>query len=138
MRGFTLLEGLVASAVLAIVVLAVGAAVSTGRQVSVEGQKVVLGAMAADDLLAELSTQPYDTLLGYDGYEQEEGSLETLDGEAYPVSYWNLGRSVEAVEETITLSGVGVNVLGVTLTVTSFDEHRVLASLETFIPEPAE
>ncbi len=46
-RGFSLLEALIASVTLAVIVLAVGAAVSAGRQQSIEGEKQILAAIAA-------------------------------------------------------------------------------------------
>lgn len=136
-RGFSLIEALVASVILAIVVLAVGSAVATGRQLSIEGQKTILAAMAADDLMGELVTVAYDDLDSHDGMDQPEGAMETLDGELYPERFWMIGRNADIVEEIVDIEGMGVKVRGKTITVTAYDEHRVLAVLQTFVPEPA-
>jgi len=136
-RAFSLVEALLASVLLSVIVLAVGAAISTGRDLSIEGQKRILSAMAADDLLSELAAQPYADLLDYDALDQPVGELATLTGEAYPDSFWMIGRSVEVVEQDAALGGSGVIVRGRSVGVSAYDENRVLVTLETFIPEPA-
>jgi len=135
--GFTLIEALVASTVLGVVVLAVLSSVSTAHTMSFEGQKRVLAAMAADDLLLELSTLAYADLLTRDEMEQAIGSMATLDGEAYPDTFWAIGRSVAVVETTVTEETLGVSVRGALVTVTAHDEHGALVTLQAFVPEPA-
>lgn len=135
--GFTLIEALVASTVLGVVVLAVISGVSTAHSMSFEGQKRVLAAMAADDLLLELSTLPYADLLARDETEQPIGGMTTLDGEAYPDTFWAIGRSVAVVETIVTEEALGVSVRGALVTVTAQDEHGALVTLQAFIPEPA-
>lgn len=135
--GFSLVEALVASVILAIVVLAVGSAVATGRQLSVEGQKTILAAMAADDLMSELTSVEYAALDDYDGMDQPVGGMATLDGEAYPDRYWLIGRNATVEEEIVDVEDLGVKVRGKTITVTAYDEDRILAVMETFVPEPA-
>jgi len=135
--GFTLLESLIASAVLAIVVLAVGAAVTAAQRTTMHGRNAVLAAMAADDLLSEIAGLEYVGLDSYNGFVQPLGDLATLTGRDYPREYTGLGRSV--VVETITVSepDTGVVVLGKRVAVACFDQFRVLAEFETFVPEPA-
>ena len=95
-RGFTLLESLIAMVILAATVLAVGSAINASSQQSIEGQKQILAAMAADDLLAELSALPYADLINHHGLDPREpesrtflyGQIETvlLGGEDDPES----------------------------------------------------
>ena len=47
------------------------------------------------------------------------------------------GRSVIVEDITVTEPDVGVVVLGKRVVVACFDGSRVLAELETFVPEPA-
>jgi len=136
-RGFSLIEALAASVVLAMVVLAVGSAVSAGRSTSIEGQKIVLASMAADDLMSELSAQPYDDLLSYDGLEQTVGAMRTLDDEPYPPEYRELGRVVTVRVRLLTQTDLGVIVRGRDVIVTVFDDIRTLAEVSAFFPEPA-
>jgi len=136
-RAFTLMESLVAMTILAATVLAVGSAISAANQQSLEGQKQILGAMAADDLLSELCAVPYEDVPGYDGLDQGVGQLATLEGEAYPDTYWLIGRTVTAEETMIDVGDLGVQVRGMLVTVFAYDENRTLSSIQAFIPEPA-
>ena len=136
-RGFTLLESLIALTILTATVLAVGAAISASSQQSIEGQKQILAAMAADDLLAELSALPYDQLITHDGLDQGVGAMETLDTTPYPDTYWLIGRTVSVVETDVTTGDLGVKVRGMLVTVSAYDENRTLSEIQTFIPEPA-
>ncbi|MDX2114079.1 MAG: prepilin-type N-terminal cleavage/methylation domain-containing protein [Planctomycetota bacterium] len=134
--AFTLIESLVASTLLGVVVLAVLSAVSASQSMAFEGQKQILAAMAADDLMAELVMLPYAELKSHHGLHQPLGQLTTLSQQPYPDTYWALERSVEVVERTITDPGAGVQIKGADVTVRASDSFRVLAQLETFIPEP--
>jgi len=136
-NGFTLLESLMASAVLAIVVLAVGAAVSAAQDASLHGQRMLLASMAAEDLLSEISTTPYADLPTLDGLDQPPGQMQTLAGEAYPDTYWSVGRAVLVESASYTHPDLGVQVDGRRVLVTAYDAQRDLVTLETFIPEPA-
>ena len=136
-RGYTLLESLVATALLGVIVLAVISSVNASQQVSFEGQKQVLASMCASDLMAELMTLDYQTLKATDGLSQPIGALTSLDGQAYPPAYWPLGRSAQITEEIVNQQQLGVNVRGLRVVVSATDSHGELARFETFVPEPA-
>lgn len=133
----TLLEALLASAILLISVLALTTAIAAGQAASLESQKLFLGAMAIDDLLSELSGVPYNNLDDYDGFEQVPGALQTVDGTPYPDAYWPIGRRVEVLAVNIKETATGVIIRGSTVTVTAFDERGELCAASLFIPEPA-
>ena len=136
-RGFSLLEALIASVVLGMTVLAVCSAVAAGQKTSIEGQKLILGAMVSGDLLSELSSLPYDQLDKLDGTTQGVGAMRTLDGVAYPQTYWMVGRRLSVQEQIVSYPDIGVSIRGVRLVVTAFDDERDLLSVERFIAEPA-
>ncbi len=136
-RGFTLLEGLLASATLAALVLGVAAAVSAAQNATMAGQKRIMATIVADDLLSELRAEPYASLDTYNGFLQPVGLLRTLDGQDYPPSHRWLGRRAEVTLETITEPTLGVSVVGKRVRVVVFDAQRDLVTLEMFVPEPA-
>lgn len=135
-RAFTLLESLFAATVLGVVVIAVISAISTSQKISFEGQKRLLAAMAADDLMIELATLPYDSLKTKNGLEQEVGKIATLDGEPYPDSFWSIGRTVTVTEKLINQQDLQVKIKGLEVVVTAVDDHADLVRLEMFVPEP--
>lgn len=118
------------------VVLAVISAVTTSQQMAFEGEKQILAAMAADDLMSELIVLPYEDLKLKNNLDQPVGSVETLEGESYSEVVWPLGRHVEVIEQTLYYADLEVWVTGLRVVVEVRDEFRVVATVETFVPEP--
>lgn len=137
-HGFTLLEAVIASTVLALTVLAIGSAISASQMQSLEGRKAVLGSMICSDYMSELLTLSYADIEARSGETLAVGAMTSLDGVAYPDSYWPLGRSMTAEEELFEIVELGVTVRGLRIEVLTFDNKRVVASVESFLPEPAE
>lgn len=138
-RGYTLLESLMASSILLMIVVAVTGAVSAGQQHAFEAHQRVTGSLAAEELLGRISVLDYAAIGGWNGYVEPVGAMRGLDGAAMPPAFDRLGRRVSVVTETKDLGAIGVLVRGRTIRVTAEDERgRILASLETFVPEPPE
>jgi prepilin-type N-terminal cleavage/methylation domain-containing protein len=135
-HGFSLIEALIASAVLATVVLAVAAGMGASQGVAFDGQKRMLASIAANDLLSELSTVDYADLLNHHGLSQPVGELETLEGAPYPDTFWALGREVEVVHTTMTDGDLSAPVVGAMVTVRVVDSSAVLAEVGLFVAEP--
>lgn len=136
-RALTLIESLIASAILLMSVLALTSALAAGQAAAIEEQKLILGSLAVDDLLSELWSEDYDDLLDYDGVIDPVGEMTTLDGEDYPDAFWMIGRRVEVDTSDIKVEKTGVVVRGRLVRVTAFDDSRDLVSAELFIAEPA-
>lgn len=136
-RAFTLLEALIASGVLAMSVLALSSALGAGQKNSIEAQKMILGAIAASDLMSELSSVPYANLSTYNGRNEAVGAMTTLDSGAYPSTYWMIGRRTAVSAETITEGSLSVVIKGLRIVVTATDGTRDVAAARVFIPEPA-
>lgn len=134
--GFTLLEALVASVILGASVLAVVSAMSTAQKLAMEGQKRVLGAMAANDLLIEVATLDYSVLRAHAPINSAAGQMESLDGTDYPASFWAVGRTMTVQETTVTDSKSGAVVRGVKVIVSAIDEDKTLCAIEAFFAEP--
>lgn len=135
-RGLTLLECLMASTILSVIVLAVAAALNASQKLAYEGRLRVLGVNAADDLVGELMTVPYEQLPGYHRLDQAPGAMETIDGVEYPDTYASIGRTAEVVAENVTEPGLGITVAGLMITVRTTDGDHTLAELQVFRPEP--
>lgn len=135
-RGFTLLEALVASVILGASVIAVVSAMSTAQKLAFEGQKRVLGAMAANDLLIELATLEYSVLKTHAPISHGVGQMESLDGTDYPASFWALGRTMTVEQTKITDTKSGAVVQGMKVVVSAIDEDKTLCAIEAFFAEP--
>lgn len=135
-RAFTLLEALTAVTILGVVVLAVTAAITASQKVAFEGQKRILAAMSADDLMSELLTLTYDDLRARDGTIQPVGSMVTLDGEQYPDVFWALGRTISVENVILHEASLDISVSGVLVRIVVTDGSATLAEAEVFVPEP--
>ena len=133
----TLLEALIASAILLMAVLALTTAIAAGQAASIASQRLFLGAMLVDDLLSELSGVPHADLDNYDELDQPPGAIQTLDAGNYPDLYWGIGRRVEVLAVNIKEPATGVIVRGRAVTVTAYDERGELCSATVFLTEPA-
>jgi Tfp pilus assembly protein PilV len=137
--GFTLLEALCATAILAGVVLSVVGAVTAGQQNAFEAQERIAGTLAAEELLGRLVVKPYAELASWQGYREEVGAMETATGEPMAETFKMVGRRVVVTTSLEQISDVGVRVRGRTVQVLAFDaQERTLADLRVFIPEPRE
>lgn len=136
LRAFTLLEALTAVTILGVVVLAVTAAITASQKVAFEGQKRILAAMSADDLMSELLTLSYDDLRARDATVQPIGAMTTLDGEQYPDAFWALGRTISVQTVILHEESLDVSVSGVLVRIVVTDGSATLAEAEVFVPEP--
>ena len=134
-RGLTLVEALVASALLLTVVTAILSAVSAGHQQAREAHGLVTASLAAEQLMARISSDDYGTLPNWDGWDEGPGTLVGED--RLPVLFNLVGRRVQVTPEEHALEFLQVLVNGYTVTVESYDTTgRVLTRLIRFIPEP--
>ncbi len=125
-----------ASAVLGLIMLAVATAIGAAQKMAFESQKRLLASIAADDLMSEISTLAYDDLGALNGTTNEIGGMKTLDLEAYPETFWALGRRIDVLPETLMDEASGVSVEGSMITVSCFDEFTDLAIFALFVPDP--
>ncbi len=137
-RGFSLLEALFAAVVLGISVMAVISAITTAQQISFDGQKRVLAAIAADDYMIELATIPYTLLPFHDNTFHAIGQMTTLDATPYPNAFWPLSRSVTVTNATVEDDVFLTTIYGLQVVVTCDDEFHEYARVEMFIPDPAQ
>lgn len=135
--AFSLIEALVASTLLSMIVLAVISAVTTAQSISFEGQKQILAAMAADDLMAELVVLDYEDLKLRNNTDQPIGSMVTLAGADYTDVSWALGRRIEVIEQLLYYADLDVWIKGLRVIVEVRDEFRSIVRIESFIPEPS-
>lgn len=116
-RGFTLIEALMASAILATAVVAVTWAITAGQQHAFEARQRIVSTLLAEKTIGQLDTVEYvDLASSYD--------VESL--------VW-----IEVTEVLEDLPNVDVRAKGKRVTVQVFaSDATVLAQASRFIPEP--
>jgi Tfp pilus assembly protein PilV len=123
-QGFTLLESLIASAILFAGVLAVISAIMSGQKKAFEAEQQVLATLTAEELMGAIVADDYFFL-----EPTWAGNPPTESFFAWVTVDW----------QPMDASPIGVVVDGKLVTVSiraSMTEPRVLAELEQFIPAP--
>ena len=155
--AFTLLEVLVASAILSFATLAIVQAVTAGQAQTLDSMKRARADALAEVLLEEVLSKPYtdpegDIVLGPDagestrldfdavddfhGYSESAGALADQAGSAYPTEYQVFERSVSVVPTTNSVLLLGGDHDGVQITVTVSEPGGRSWTVERFVPEP--
>ena len=136
-RAFTLIEALMASAILLTIVVTVTNAISAGQQHSYEAQLRIVGTLAADELLGRIASDDYAALPTWNGYIEAAGAMTDMAGGPLPESFAMVGRKSLVASTMVNIASLDVRVRGYTITVKSFDaKGRVLSEVSRFIPEP--
>ena len=155
-RGFTLVEALLASVILAMAVVALAASLGAGHMASYEadeGRRATgLAEELAEYVLAlpyydpqghttpgpeadEGSVAAYDNADDFDGYVDPEGPLRGLKGDPYPTEYQVFRRSVSAQYGVVAVGGLG-GVQGLRVVVEVRDARGRTWQVTRFIAEP--
>lgn len=150
LRAFTLIEVMLAVAILAFAVAAVAQAISAAQaqtDASLHDLRAVSLAEAMieevlakpyadpDGIDAEFSRSAFDDADDYDGFQEAAGALQDAAGVAYAAPYQRFDRSVAVTPQTLNIPGFGGAVAGLNVVVTVTDAGRAW-TLTRFIPEP--
>lgn len=154
LRGFTALEALLATALLAVLTATVSGALMAGRQQSALARETLIAASLADNLMDEITRLPFADPNGYDTFgpdpgEGARGQYDNMDdyhnytdgsdgltdaaGVAYPAEYQGYGRQVTAAALRVSPEGWGTSCTGLMITVTVTRDGRTLATLTRFV-----
>ena len=157
-RGFTLAESLMATAVLALAVLAITQAIVSGQMQTYEAlhdqRAVSLGEALVEEVLAlpyadpegaagagpdtgESNRSRFDNADDFEGFSESIGSVVDAAGNAYGKLFQRFGRSVAAKYGQQTVSGFADPIDGLAVTVTVTDDRGLTWTLSRFIAEPA-
>ena len=155
--GFTLVESMIATVVLAVIVLSVSVAVTSGQRQMYEAMHAQRAIGLAEELMESILALPYDDPDGdsspgpevdetsvsdfdnaddFHGYSEPAGELTDTAGLTYPSEYQLFSREVIAQYDSHVVAGLGAPMPGLTVTVTARDQAGRTWSLTRFIPEP--
>lgn len=158
LRALTLLEGLIASVILAMVVVAVSQAVLAAQMQTADGVHRARAIELAEAMMDEIVRLPYDDPNGasnpgpesgelartgwdnlddYHGLTESAGTVKDSAGLAYGSTYADFSRSVTVVADSENVPEFGGTISGVRITVTVTDSRSASWSVEQFCPEPS-
>lgn len=156
--GFTVVEVLLASVILAFAAVAVVQAVAAGQMLTYAGLHSEQAASLAEALMEEVLVLPYEDPVGhtdtpgpeagevgrsgfdnaddFHGFSESAGSLADSAGVLLPAAYQTFSRSVTAAYGNQTVTGFSAPVAGLTITVTVQDAAGAAWTLSQFVREP--
>tara|TARA_B100001059_G_scaffold32660_1_gene26281 strand:- start:14 stop:499 length:486 start_codon:yes stop_codon:yes gene_type:complete len=135
-RGFSLLEAVIAMVILAMTFTTIASAIGAGSGSARETRNQVMATLAAEELLSELLSEPWEALSDWNGYRESTGESRAPDGRIEK-DRAELLRAVEVMDETRHLEPIGMDIDGRVIRVHVEDRTtRVIISLERFIPKP--
>jgi len=156
-RAMTLVECMVAIAILAGVSLAASLTLSTGAQHVARADRASRSARLGRDLMEEIRSKAYedpnqtpkfgnepgektrsdfDDVDDYDGWKENVGSQTTATGELYEADDQRFSRSVTVTDVSQSVSDLGVNVPGRLVTVVVKHQSGEQWQFVQFIPKP--
>ncbi len=156
-HGFTLMEVMFAVMVLAFSVAALTQAVVSGQSHTYEAMHASRAVALAEAMIDEVLSKPYDDPEGdlaagpdagetsrglfdnaddYDGFTEAAGAVRDQSLTAYPQLYQRFGRAVTTTYSTVTLSDLGGDHDGLSVTVTVTDQSSRAWTVSRFIQEP--
>ncbi len=154
----TVVEGMLALAVLEVAVVAVSYAVVAGNTHSHAGDQTLWAVDLAELMAEEILRLPYedpdgpsvpgpdagesgrttfDNLDDYDGHSEAPGSLSNLVGDPYEQKAQAFTRTVGVLYGDQTVPDLAQTLLGLTLTIIVQDDHGTPVTVSHFVPEPA-
>ena len=124
-RGLTLMESMMASAILAGAVVTVIFAITAGQQHAYQAKEQIAASLAAEEVLGDIIKKPHNQI-------ESSGGFIVVNG--FPV----LITTTPAPDSDKVLADINVRVLGidVTLQVLTPDWSRTVTEVTHFVPGP--
>ena len=156
-RALTLVECMLALAVLSVALLAVVSTATVGQQHLQAADHAMAASRLARDLLEEISAKAYqdpdqtpvfgretgeaaraayDDCDDYHGFSEPRGSVYNAAGVLYPESQNAFSRTATVAAETRVITTLGATIPGLRVTVEVQDKHAQKWQYTRFIPQP--
>ena len=136
-RGIALLEVMIAVGILTFAVASITSAIVAGQQQAMEARSKIVGAVAAESLLSQITQVPWETIDSWHGYVEEVGTITDPTGIPFEGDWNEIGRSVTVLADEVQVTPLEVFIIGRTVTASSFaQDGRILSTIERFVPEP--
>ncbi len=149
-KGFTLIESLLASAVLAIAVTAIFHAITHGQSRAYDALHETQVTFLAESMIEEImalsytdtgesaNSRGFNDISDYNAYDEStaEGTVVDLQGNPFPNEYQKYTRNVAVTPITLNLFGENQNGKRISITVTNSINGRAWTFTRD-VPEPA-
>lgn len=152
-----MVEVLIASAILAFAVSAIAQSISAGQMQTYEAMHDLRAMSLVEALMEEIQSKEYEDPQGavtagpdsgettralydnaddYHGFTETQGNCADAAAVAYGGNFVRFSRSATATYGSITVTGLGAAITGLTVTVTVTDHRGMTWTSTRFIPQP--
>ena len=133
-----MMEVMIAVGILTVAIAAITTAIVAGQRQSMIAKQMIVGSVASESLMSQISAEPYESIQSWDGYREEVGSMTTLSGSTLEGDFSLLGRLVEVEDGEVLIDELEINIVGKNVTVVTFNQlNEVVSEITKFVPEPA-
>ena len=137
-RGLAMMEVMIAIGILTVAIAAITTAIVAGQRQSVVAKQVIVGAVASESLMSQISAEPYEAIDSWNGYREEVGKMTALSGSPLKGDFSLLGRFVKVEDGEVLINELEINIVGKNITVITFNQvNEVVSELTKFVPEPS-
>jgi hypothetical protein len=128
---------MIAVGILTFAVTAITSAIVGGQQQTIEARTKIVGAVAAESLLSQITQEQWESIDTWHGYTEDVGTITDPLGIPMEGDWNKIGRVVSVVASEVQVTPLEVFIVGRTVSVSSFTENgRILSTIERFVPEP--
>ncbi len=133
--SFSLVESLIASAVLVLVVLAVVSSIMASQASASQALHSQRAIRLAEEMIERILAVPYANIVSFNGFLEAPGAVKDIAGNLYPSDYQVFKRQVATQSLSQSVSGLGTPIVGTTVTVTVEDTKGTKWVVSRFIPQ---
>ena len=137
-RGLALIEVMIAVGILTVAIAAITTAIVAGQSQSVIAKQMIMGSVASESLMSQISAEPYESIQSWDGFREEVGTISTLSGSILEGDFSLLGRQVQVEDGEVLIDELELNIVGKNVIVITFNQlNEVVSEITKFVPEPS-
>jgi len=137
-RGLAMMEVMFAVGILTVAIAAITTAIVAGQRQSVIAKQMIIGSVASESLMSQISAESYDSIQSWNGYREEVGMISSLSGSTLDGDFSLLGRLVEIEDGEVLIDELEIYIVGKNVTVVTFNQlNEVVSEITKFVPEPS-
>ena len=133
-----MMEVMFAVGIFTVAIAAITTAIVAGQRQSVIAKQMIVGSVASESLMSQISAESYDSIQSWNGYREEVGMISSPSGSKLDGDFSLLGRLVEIEDGEVLIDELEIYIVGKNVTVMTFNQlNEVVSEILQFVPEPS-
>ena len=106
------MEVMFAVGILTVAIAAITTAIVAGQRQSVIAKQMIVGSVASESLMSQISAESYDSIQSWNGYREEVGMISSPSGSTLDGDFSLLGRLVEIEDGEVLIDELEIYIVG--------------------------